>query len=1063
MLLSIIQKSRIILFVAIFFVPVHAIQFNISGPAGSGTFGSSVTALSNGNIVITDPGYDAPGPVANVGAVYLYNGISGAVISTMTGSTANDRVGSDGVTVLANGNYVVRSSFWSGTAAGVGAVTLCSGTTGCSGVVTTANSLVGSTLNDNVGSTGVTAMANGNYVVRSLFWNGTAADVGAVTLCSGTTGCSGMVVSAANSLVGSTLDDNVGGQGLTVLANGNYVVRSSSWDLAAANVGAVTWCSGTTGCSGVVSSANSLVGSTLSDTVGSVTALTNGNYVVFSPNWDGTASNVGAVTWCNGTTGRSGVVSAVNSLVGSLANDNVGGSNVTALTNGNYVVRSPNWDGTAADVGAVTWCSGTTGCSGVVSPANSMVGSTLNDNIGASAFSALNNGNYVIGSASWDGAAADVGAVTWCNGTTGCSGTVSSANSLVGSTAGDFVGNNPIAALANGNYVVRSPIWAGTAAGVGAVTFCSGTTGCSGAVSAANSLVGSTLNDNVGSGTVRALTNGNYVVGSPLWNGTAADVGAATWCSGTTGCTSMAVSAANSLVGSTTSDIVGNGVTALTNGNYVVSSFNWDGTAADVGAASWCSGTTGCSGMTVSAANSLVGSTANDFISGNSITALANGNYIVRTNSWDNPAGPVANAGAVSYGDGTVGTVGTVAAANSILGTAVNGGDNMSVAFNNANQILVVGRSDSNIVTFFLTPTTTPAISGIVTYGNSIGAPNPRYVSNVMINSTAGSPAVSTTTGAPGPIAGQYTLTGFGAGSYTVSLSKTTGQNSITSFDAGRIAQHVAGTLLLTTNNQKVSADVSNNGVVSSFDAAQIATFVATGSSPGIAGQWRFFLPPGPTFPIGASPTSRTYPSVTSNITGDDYIGLLIGEVTGNWAPTAARPGGSSEGVSSPHISNGSSAPSGALTYVRATDTLRDSQGPERGVTITLPNIEAASDKDIIVPVNVQGAADKGIISYEFDLRYDPSVIQPLPDPADVAGTVSRGLSVVTNATEPGLLRVVVYGAMPIDENGVLLNLRFTAVGAAGSVSPLTFERIMFNEGDPPVTAVDGMLELSKW
>jgi hypothetical protein len=66
----------------------------------------------------------------------------------------------------------------------------------------------------------------------------------------------------------------------------------------------------------------------------------------------------------------------------------------------------------------------------------------------------------------------------------------------------------------------------------------------------------------------------------------------------------------------------------------------------------------------------------------------------------------------------------------------------------------------------------------------------------------------------------------------------------------------------------------------------------------------------------------------------------------------------------------------------------------------------------------------------------------------------------VTNAIEPGLLRVVVYGPLPIDENGVLLNLRFTAVGSPGSVSPLSWERMMFNEGDPQVIASDGSVEI---
>ena len=99
---------------------------------------------------------------------------------------------------------------------------------------------------------------------------------------------------------------------------------------------------------------------------------------------------------------------------------------------------------------------------------------------------------------------------------------------------------------------------------------------------------------------------------------------------------------------------------------------------------------------------------------------------------------------------------------------------------------------------------------------------------------------------------------------------------------------------------------------------------------------------------------------------------------------------------------------------------------------------------------------DKDVISYEFNLRYDPAVIQPLKDPVDIAGTVSRGLFVVANPFEPGLLRVVVYGPTPISEDGVLLNLRFAAVGSAGTISPLTFERVIFNEGESATVVSDG-------
>ncbi|HAG84182.1 MAG TPA: hypothetical protein DCL61_24255, partial [Cyanobacteria bacterium UBA12227] len=92
---------------------------------------------------------------------------------------------------------------------------------------------------------------------------------------------------------------------------------------------------GSTGITGAVTSSNSLVGN-FGNRVGSggVVTLTNGNYVVSSPMW---ARNAGAVTWGNGITGITGLVTDSNSLVGTGVIDSVGSGGVAALTNGNYV------------------------------------------------------------------------------------------------------------------------------------------------------------------------------------------------------------------------------------------------------------------------------------------------------------------------------------------------------------------------------------------------------------------------------------------------------------------------------------------------------------------------------------------------------------------------------------------------------------------------------------------------------------------------------------------------------------------------------------------------------
>jgi len=123
------------------------------------------------------------------------------------------------------------------------------------------------------------------------------------------------------------------------------------------------------------------------------------------------------------------------------------------------VVSSDSWNQSR---GAVTWRSGTSGVSGVVSSSNSLVGSTSGDRVGDGDIKALGNGNYLVGSSDWgDGR----GAVTWGGGTSGVSGVVSNTNSLVGSNPGTHYGFisdgegfiSGITELAGGRFLINSP------------------------------------------------------------------------------------------------------------------------------------------------------------------------------------------------------------------------------------------------------------------------------------------------------------------------------------------------------------------------------------------------------------------------------------------------------------------------------------------------------------------------------------------------------------------------------------------------------------------------------
>ena len=583
----------------------------LSGPSGSVKFGERVEVLPNGNFVVHDTAFQQ-----NIGAVYLYDGVTRAMISVLTGTLPDDAVGRFGITVLPDGNFLVRSPDWSnGAVAKVGAVTWVNGTTGLNGRVSPSNSLHGTTADDRVGSDGVDALANGNYVVSSSGWDdGALVDVGAVTWVNGATGLTGPVTTA-NSLHGTQDLDEVGYDGVEELANGNYVAISSSWSNGAIEqVGAVTWANGTTGLTGPVTTTNSLHGTQPADLVGysGVTALTNGNYVVSSGFWNnGGAAQAGAATWANGTTGLTGPVSTSNSLYGTQTLDSVGESGVADFSNGDYAVLSPSWDsGFVVDVGAVTWATGATGLTGAVSTANSLHGTQTGDQVGYGWVTELTNGNYVVASNNWDnGTGIDAGAVTWVSGVGSRTGPVTTANSLYGTQSGDQVGLNGVTALPNGNYVVNSHYWDnGSVEKAGAVTWVNGATGLVGAVSTANSLYGTTRLDEIGIGGVLALENGNYVVSSYLWyNDTPYNVGAVTWASGATG-----------LVGA------------------------------------------------VSTSNSLYGTKPGDSVSGYDILALPNSRVLIESRSVDN--GAVADAGAITLA-GPNGLVGPLTPANSMIGT----------------------------------------------------------------------------------------------------------------------------------------------------------------------------------------------------------------------------------------------------------------------------------------------------------------------------------------------------------------------------------------------------------
>lgn len=696
-------------------------------PTAGGNFGSSfnTSLLFNGNLLVRVP--DATvGSFANAGATYLFNGITRGLIGALTGGKANDRVGANGTFFLNNGNYIVRSEDWND---GRGALTFGRPDSLVSGVVGAANSLVGATAGDHIGSGGIVQLGSGD--------NG---PFGSGTIGIGSQQWTNPETTAANA--------------------GAFTIFTTDGSLL------------TAGLTGVVSALNSLVGTHAGDRVGDALSVNLSNSVnlfngevsarvLITPKWN---AERGAATLIFADNPAVGAVDANLSLIGSTAGDGVN-MRVEILQGGDVAVVWPKWSNSAREATGAGAISFGIGEGGVVSASNSLVGNAPGSMNEARIVTLAGNfgHNYLVANPGWSDVAAQQtanGAVTFVARSTGIAGEVTAANSLIGGSGNQRIGDD-VRVRDDGNYLVVAPNWTNEVNGVanaGAVTFGKGATGVVGVVSAANSFVGISAGDRIGSGGIYNVAAGNFVIASPeVSNGR----GLVVWANGATGVTGTPNSIVPGLRGSTPGDRVGSFVTVLSNGNYVVHSSEWsfddddgDGTGTgtvavldQAGAMTWVAGATGfIAGASnnigvVSRANSLTGAASGARFGSGGVQQLSNGNYLVLSPDWtDDASNP--EKGAVTYllGDsGNVpngGSAGIASASNSLvgkfandrIGTDIAGGLAVSQTFGGTNGGIVVRsprwNSETGAVTWMsaldgsLPGQTT--IGGVVDVGNSI-------------------------------------------------------------------------------------------------------------------------------------------------------------------------------------------------------------------------------------------------------------------------------------------------------------------------------------------------------
>lgn len=298
-------------------------------------------------------------------------------------------------------------------------------------------------------------------------------------------------------------------------------------------------------------------------------------------------------------------------------------------------------------------------------------------------------------------------------------------------------------------------------------------------------------------------------------------------------------------------------------------------------------------------------------------------------------------------------------------------------------------------------------VSGLVSFWNG-AAP----VSGALLTLT-GDQVYSAMSG----LDGNYTIQGAAIDEYLLTPSKEAGDNGISAYDASFALQHDVGLITL-TGSQALAADVNSNGYINSMDAAYILQKTAGLISlpfPGSGVVWKF------------TPISRSIPELTADVTAQDFTAILLGDISGNWVD----PG---EGLHD--VGDEITAASAVLT---------------------IPAVSVLPGGSVDVPINLD-ITDAGLLGADLAFTYDPTHVSI----SNIRiGSLAAGWSLVSNLTEPSVVRIAMAGAMPITADGELILFTVTALGDPGSQSALTLTFGDLNEGAIPSTLVSGSVYIA--
>ena len=286
---------------------------------------------------------------------------------------------------------------------------------------------------------------------------------------------------------------------------------------------------------------------------------------------------------------------------------------------------------------------------------------------------------------------------------------------------------------------------------------------------------------------------------------------------------------------------------------------------------------------------------------------------------------------------------------------------------------------------------TTVTVQPLPTYdisGHTYFWRDDRPVSNVQL-AVSGDGTYNATSQA----GGTYLLADVPSGTYVLSAAKTDATSSITAYDAALVLRHVAGNETL-SGHAATAADVNQTAGISALDASLILQRTVGNIPLPFADNdlvWQF------------DPINYSFAPLDADVIGRDFVGLLFGDVSGNWGDVVVQRAAQIQQVE--WLSINEHDVDGTLLY-------------EISLAQSLPSLYAV------------------MIELVYDA--DEAVIQKVTPAKD-------GWVLAYNAAMPGTLKISLAGTDSLVVGDRLVNVAFAPTTQTGGVH-VQLHRVVLNE-----------------